>query len=113
MSYKRTHLVVEPSRTDVDRREGLTLLEFGAPWCGHCQAAQAAIENLLRVWDIPHLKIEDGKGRPLGRSFSVKLWPTLIVMRDGEELARVVRPRERTDLMPLLDALTAASPEPR
>jgi thioredoxin 1 len=41
---------------------------------------------------LRHLKIEDGKGRPLGRSFQVKLWPTLIFMKDGAEVARVVRP---------------------
>jgi thioredoxin 1 len=38
------------------------------------------------------VKVEDGPGRRLGRSFSVKLWPTLIFMRDGQEIARLVRP---------------------
>jgi thioredoxin 1 len=41
---------------------------------------------------VRHLKIEDGPGRRLGRSFRVKLWPTLIVFKDGQELARLVRP---------------------
>ncbi|WP_256659840.1 thioredoxin family protein, partial [Pseudomonas sp. LS-2] len=35
---------------------------------------------------------EDGSGRRLGRSFGVKLWPTLVFMRDGQEVARLVRP---------------------
>lgn len=42
--------------------------------------------------DVRHLKIEDGPGRPLGRSFGIKLWPTLVFLRDGTEVARVVRP---------------------
>ncbi|HEX2543339.1 MAG TPA: thioredoxin family protein, partial [Ramlibacter sp.] len=42
--------------------------------------------------DVRHLKIEDGPGRALGRSFRVKLWPTLVFMKDGRELARVTRP---------------------
>lgn len=46
-----------------------------------------------------------GKGRPLGRSFAVKLWPTVILLRDGQEIARAVRPHERDDLAPLIDAL--------
>jgi len=41
-------------------------------------------------------KVEDGRGRPLGRSFGIKLWPTLVFLRDGQERARVVRP-DRTD----------------
>jgi thioredoxin 1 len=44
--------------------------------------------------EVRHLKIEDGPGRPLGRSFKVKLWPTLIFLRDGIEVARVVRPTD-------------------
>ena len=31
-------------------------------------------------------------GRKLGRHFKVKLWPTLVVLRNGEEIGRVTRP---------------------
>jgi thioredoxin 1 len=30
----------------------------------------------------------------LGRSFRVKLWPTLILLENGQELGRVVRPQQ-------------------
>ena len=82
-----------PTRHDVDALTGLTLLEFGTDWCGHCRAAQPAIAQALSAqsgWR--HLKVEDGPGRPLGRSFRVKLWPTLVLLRDGVEVARLVRP---------------------
>jgi len=42
--------------------------------------------------NIRHLQIEDGPGRPLGRSFRVKLWPTLVFLRDGQVLKQVARP---------------------
>ena len=82
-----------PSRVEVDALQGLTLLEFGTDWCGHCRAAQPAVAEALAVatgWH--HLKVEDGPGRALGRSFRVKLWPTLVLLRDGQELERLVRP---------------------
>ena len=73
--------------------QGAAVLEFGTPWCGFCQAAQASISSALAAHpDVRHIKIEDGRGRPLGRSFRVTLWPTLIFLRDGRELARLVRP---------------------
>ncbi|HEY2257776.1 MAG TPA: thioredoxin family protein [Variovorax sp.] len=82
-----------PSRAEVDRLAGATLIEFGTDWCGHCKAAQPLLaEALADTPGLRHLKIEDGSGRALGRSFQVKLWPTLIFMRDGRELARLVRP---------------------
>lgn len=75
------------------------MLEFGTDWCGHCQAAQPIIAASLQAHPgICHLRIEDGKGRPLGRAFRVKLWPTLIFLRDGAEIARVVRPRDRGEI---------------
>jgi len=86
----------EPPRKQVDGLEGPTLLEFGSPWCGYCRAAQPRIEAALADHaQVRHLKIEDGSGRPLGRSFGVKLWPTLIFLRDGKEIQRLVRPNDQ------------------
>ena len=85
--------MTEPSREEVDAFPDATVLEFGATWCGYCQAAQPDIVAVMvRRPGVRHIKIEDGKGRPLGRSFRVKLWPTLIYLEAGVEKGRVVRP---------------------
>ena len=82
-----------PTRAEVDALPGATVIEFGTNWCGFCAAAQPHIAQAMSTHaGLRHLKIEDGKGRPLGRSFQVKLWPTLIFMKDGVEVTRVVRP---------------------
>ena len=103
MVYKPTYAVDAPKRAEIDALPGFALLEFGVDWCPHCQAAQAVIEEALQAQpELPHIKIEDGAGRRLGRTFRVKLWPTLILLRDGKELGRVVRPTARGDLGKLL-----------
>ena len=93
MAFTRQYESTEPARASIDAQPGLLLLEFGTAWCGFCQAAQPLISQALQAHPtVRHVKVEDGSGRPLGRSFRVKLWPTLIFMRDGQEVARLVRP---------------------
>jgi thioredoxin 1 len=93
-NMNQTQCSMEPSDIDIRNTRGAVVLEFGTDWCGHCQAAQPAIASALQAHpDVEHLRIEDGKGRPLGRSFAVKLWPTLIFLKDGREIVRLVRPR--------------------
>lgn len=95
-----------PSREEVDALDGETVIEFGTDWCGHCRAAQPLIEQTLATRPgIRHIKVEDGKGRVLGRTFRVKLWPTLIFMRQGQEVARVVRPTDVTEISQALARL--------
>lgn len=106
MPYTATHAATEPARADIDTLAGATVLEFGTAWCPHCTGAQPLLEAALSGrGDIRHIKVEDGPGRPLGRSYRIKLWPSVLVLRDGEELARVVRPTSREEIERALSVL--------
>jgi thioredoxin 1 len=103
MAINEVYAAIEPARTDIDALEGPTVIEFGSPTCGYCRAAQPLLASALSDHpSIRHIKIADGSGRPLGRSFKVKLWPTLVFLNDGKESARLVRP---TDANAIRDAL--------
>jgi thioredoxin 1 len=98
----------EPARSEVDALSGATLLEFGTPWCGWCRGAQPHIAEALAAHPgVRHLKVEDGSGRPLGRSYRVKLWPTLIFLRDGQEVSRLVRPQGAPEIRQALEQIDA------
>ena len=115
MAFTTTYSPTEPGRADVDRLQGSTVLEFGSPTCGFCRAAQPAIAAAFSKHSgVTHIKIADGSGRPLGRSFGVKLWPTLIFLQAGKEAARLVRPREAAPILQALESIdTKADPVPR
>jgi thioredoxin 1 len=84
----------ELTREHVDMLVGASVIEFGTDWCGYCQAARPLIDTVLAEHpEVRHLQVEDGRGKRLGRSFGVKLWPTFVFYRDGSEVARLVRPR--------------------
>jgi thioredoxin 1 len=85
-----------PERAEIDQMTGAVLVEFGTSWCGHCQAAQRDIVPLLAEHpEVRHVKVEDGPGRRLGRSFRVKLWPNLVFMKDGAVVKQLARPSAR------------------
>jgi thioredoxin 1 len=100
----------EPSRVEIDALSGPALLEFGTPWCGWCLGAQPSIASAMAAHpEVRHLKVEDGSGRPLGRSFGVKLWPTLVFLRDGKEVARLVRPSSQAQIAQALAQIDPVS----
>ena len=91
LTYQATAL----SLPEVQALSGPKVLQFGTSWCGHCQAAAPLADAALA--GLPagsRILVEDGPGRALGRAFRVKLWPTLVFIQDGQEVARVVRPTD-------------------
>src|SRR5688572_29900434 len=87
------------TREDVDSSRGTVVFEVVPDWCGVCQSAAPAVEEALSEFPfLRHVKVEDGPGYHLGRSLRVKLWPTLIILKEGREVARVVRARNAEEI---------------
>lgn len=100
---KSTNLI---NREYLNQHLGTTLIEFGASWCSYCQAAKPMINATLALYPhVQHIKIEDGKGERLGRTYAVKLWPTLILLQDGVEIDRVIRPLNNGCISAILSKL--------
>jgi len=95
-----------PTRAEVDALAGPVLLEFGRASCGHCRRAQPLVAEALAAHPaVRHLKVADASGRRLGRSFGVTLWPTLVLLAEGREVARLVRPQDAAAIGAALRAI--------
>lgn len=89
----------EPAREEVDALKGPTLLDFGNNWCGYCMRTKPLVDAALHGRSgVRHIRIADAAGKRLGRTFRVKLWPTLVFLEDGVEVARLVRPTDRAEI---------------
>jgi thioredoxin 1 len=105
MAFTGEYETSEPSRSQVDALAGMALLEFGSPWCGYCRRAEPLVQEALAGHvGVRHIRIADASGRRLGRSFGVKLWPTFVLLDNGREAARVVRPGHVSELLRAFEA---------
>jgi thioredoxin 1 len=104
-NYTDTYVEGRLNLAGLDTMHGRVLLEFGTNWCGHCMAAQPALKAAMANHaELVHIKEEDGKGRRPGRLFRVKLWPTLILLENGKEVARLIRPTTEAAIRKMLEA---------
>ncbi len=108
MALSTQFMEPEPKRAEIDALKGPAVVEFGTAWCGYCRRAQPLIAEAFTAHPgVRHIKVADASGRRLGRTFGVKLWPTLVFLRDGKERARLVRPAGTRDIA---DALAQIDP---
>jgi thioredoxin 1 len=109
MTFNSMYSATEPSRGEIDLIHEPTMLEFGSPGCGYCRATQPLVASALADHPrVRHIKIADASGRRLGRSFKVKLWPTLVFLSSGREIARLVRPGDESAIRKALAQIDAS-----
>jgi thioredoxin 1 len=106
MSFASDYTDKEPSKYEIENMAGPVLLEFGNSWCGYCRRAEPLVKEALSAHaQVRHIRVADASGRRLGRSFGVKLWPTLIFLDHGREVSRLIRPDASAAIKSALDQI--------
>lgn len=110
MAMTEDYAATEPTRAQIDAMHGPVLLEFGSVSCGWCIRAQSLLKPAFATHPgVQHIKVEDGSGQPLGRSFGVKLWPTLVFLKDGKEVTRLIRPERAPEVAEAFNSIVQAA----
>lgn len=82
----------------------VVLIDFYADWCGPCRMIAPMIEEIAEEReDILVGKINVDDAPRIAEQFGVMSIPTLIVLRDGKEAARMVGLRPKADILKALD----------
>jgi len=65
------------------------VLDFYAPWCGPCKAAEKTILETAKGLGLNVEKVNVEDSRPLFEEFGVKTVPTLVVIDGSSEIGRL------------------------
>lgn len=90
-----------------------TFVDFWAPWCGPCKMVAPVVEELASeyVGKVRFVKLNTDDNMSVPGRYRIQGIPTMIVFKDGKELARIVGYRPKSDLKKQLDsALVTVAP---
>ena len=80
---------------DEEIKDGLVLVDFYADWCGPCKMMGQVLETME---DINVLKVNTDEFEELSMKYGVMSIPTIILFKDGKEVAKNVGFMAREEL---------------
>ena len=90
--------------TEIKASERVVLLDFYADWCGPCRMVAPLIEEIAEERsDILVGKVNVDEVPELAMQFGIVSIPTIIVMKNGEAVNKIVGARPKAEILSLLD----------
>ena len=104
-----THLTEQTYDEAVAAAEGLVMVDFWAEWCGPCRAIAPALEEIAEAseGDVTLMKVNVDENSALAARYDVRSIPTILFVKDGEVVDRVVGAVPKARLQSIVDAHAA------
>ena len=100
-----TELIITDDNVEETVKEGVTLIDFWAPWCGPCRMQGPIIEAIAEKYSgkakVGKCNVDDNQ--KTAAKLGIQSIPTLALYKDGEIVERFVGVTQEDDLSSALD----------
>ena len=101
------HLNDQNFDENISKEKGIVIVDFFATWCGPCRMLAPVLEQVQQ--DVPSVKIvkvDVDDAEKVSKRFGIMSIPTMVVLKDGQEIDRFVGFRPRQDLVEIFNSYT-------
>ena len=89
------------------KAKSLSVIEFGAPWCGACKTTEPIIVELAKTYpNIKFAKVDVAKNPALASRMGVMSLPNILIVSEGKVLDQVIGAGSRAKIEEKIKKLT-------
>ena len=97
-------LTQENYQKEVIESDKLVLIDFFATWCGPCKMVSPVVDEIANERpDIKVCKLDVDRNLDLARTFQVMSVPTLVAMKNGEIINKIVGAMPKAQILKMFD----------
>ncbi len=86
----------------------LAVVDFFATWCGPCKMLAPILESVEKETEgVAFFRVDVDAAPDTARRFGIMSIPTLVFLKDGEEVARTVGVQRKPELTAKIEELKA------
>ena len=101
---KTQEVVLTDANFDTEASKGVVLIDFWAPWCSPCLMQGPIVEKVAAamVGKVKVGKCNVDEAPKLAERFEIRSIPTLVILKDNQEVERFVGVQRETELISAL-----------